>query len=285
MDVKINPINFSCRMRTVQMKPRSRFVSWFYQRCSYKDTFIRTTFNIDKDLKKVQLKERINFGRHADVYSTNFDGYVVRLIYGTKFNAKLLKKVNDPNGLVLAADSKNNIQLMKFVKGEPLYGNRWIGDNPISKKKYFREFKKIINLPDETFAEYIRNIMQIRENGYNIDNINPNNFLLDGEHIGVVDLEAYSNPRPYLSLDDFDPLVNKNRLTRIMQTMTPKELHYFAGEIRKFYDRLINIANSEGYPISIPKTNDNGNAYRTHIINYLYYENWAMINKLTGREK
>lgn len=266
------------------MKPRSRFVSWFYQRCNYKDTFIRTTFNIDKDLKKVQLKERINFGRHADVYSTNFDGYVVRLIYGTKFNAKLLKKVNDPNGLVLAADSKNNIQLMKFVKGEPLYGNHWIGDNPISKKQYFKEFKKIKNLPDRTFAEYIRDIIEIRNNGYDIDDFNPNNFLLDGEHIGIVDLAKDSSIRPHIKLDDFNPFVDKNRLTGIMQTMTKIELHYFAGEIRKFYDRLINIANSEGYPISIPKTNDNGYAYRTHIINYLYYENWAMIKKLINKK-
>ena len=284
MDVKINPINFSCRMRTVQMKPRSRFVSWFYQRCNYKDTFIRTTFNIDKDLKKVQLKEQINGGRHADVYSTNFDGYVVRLIYGTKFDSKLLNKVEDPNGLILAADSENNIQLMKFVKGEPLYGNHWIGDNPISKKKYFKEFKKIKNLPDRTFAEYIRNIMQIRKNGYNIDNVNPNNFLLDGEHIGIVDLEKDFNIRPQLNLNDFDPLVNKNRLVGIISTMTHQELHYFAGEIRKFYDRLINIASDEGYTISVSKTKDNC-AYKMHIINYLYYENWAMINKLTGREK
>lgn len=284
MDIKVNSVNFGCKTSSLQLRRSKCITNWFRSKVLHADTFTRTTFDVNRDLKKVRLKEKINEGRSAEVYSTNYDECVVRLAWGKKFRPKELKAADDPNGLILAEDEDGFVQLMKFVKGEPLYGKSWKILDTVSKKKYLKEFRKIKSLPDKTFAEYMREITKIRRNGYDIDDINPNNFILDGEHIGIVDLKKSEGVVPSLTVEDFNPLVNRFQLMRILKTMSPKEMHLFADEIKDFYDRIIGLALNHGYDLKMRKIDSNDIAYRMYLVNYLYYKDWAKIEELMDRE-
>ena len=183
------------------------------------DTFERKTFDVTKDLNKLELREFINEGRTRKVYKTNFDGIVIGLVHGETLKKGELKAVNDPAGLTIAKNDGDTIRVMKHIKGKPLYGQGWSVYKHVPKNKYMTTFHRITGLPDETFKEYIRNFVRIKENGYDVDTTNPNNFLLDRHHIGIVDLDKAKKPyeRPYkLSVADFDALINRHDIKYIL---------------------------------------------------------------------
>ena len=284
MDIQtITPVNFTCRATLRQLRPKLNIKNWFQKAPIESDSFVHTTFNPDKDLNKIKLGEKLNSGRSAVVYKTNFDGYVIRLLRGANFNQylKKLKIVDDPNGLIIAADSYDIMQLMKYVKGEPLYGEGWgiLGKVPL--EQYREHFNRIQKLPDSTFAEYMREVVRIRKNGYDTDSINPNNFLLDGTHIGIVDLEKSSNIVPELNYNDLDPFVNTYHLRRLLRTMTKEERYQFSNKIRRFCDRMIKIAEKEGLSLEIPDYSNDGFLKESHLVCYLYHQDWDMIRNLT----
>ena len=280
--MNIQPISLNFYVKTDALKPKTQ--TGFRGRTSVPvqtcDVFVKSKTDVLKNIKNIKLKEKINSGNEAEVYKTNFDGYVVRLTRGVKFSSKKLSAVDDPNGLVIASDQYGHIQLMKYIKGEPLYGNGWSVHEAISLNKYKEEFNKIQSLPDETFAEYMREIINIRKNGYDTDPVNPNNFLLNGKHIGIVDLEKSPNIEPELNFNDIDPLVNTYQLRRLLKTMPEKERYKLANNIKTFCDRMITISQKEGYSLSIPNYNKDGFPKDSHLISYLYYQNWNFINKL-----
>lgn len=280
MNIQINPINFSCKTTPTHMKPKSPANAWIHRLFNSKDTFTRTNFDINNDLKKVRLKEKINEGRTSEVYKTNFSGYVVRIIRGMYFEPKVLTPINDPNGLTIAEDEYGFIKLMKYIKGEPLYNKGWIIDHEMPVKQYMNTFEKIINLPNKTFAQYIQNVINIRKNGYDIDEINPNNFLLDGDRIRIVDLEKNPNTKPQILLRDFNPFVNKYHLVLLLRKMTLEDIYAFSEKIKYFYNKIINVAQQEGYNLNIEELCDDSYAKREHLINYLYHKNWDMIKRL-----
>ncbi len=281
MDIKINTVNFSCKTIPTRLKPKSPANAWVRRFFNSNDTFKRTTFDVNKDLKKVRLKEKINEGRTSEVYKTNFIGYVIRIIRGTYFEPKALTPIDDPNGLTIAEDAYGFTKLMKHIKGEPLYGKGWIIDHEIPVKQYMDAFEQILNLPNKTFAQYIQDVINIRKNGYDIDEINPNNFLLDGKRIRIIDLEKKTGTKPQIMLRDFDPFVNKYHLVRLLRKMTLEDIYAFSEKIKYFYNKIINVAQQEGYDLNIEKTCDDGYAKREHLINYLYYKDWDIIKKLT----
>jgi len=242
------------------------------------DTFVRTTFDIKKDLKDIRLKEKINEGRSREVYTTNFDGIVVGLAHGMKFKPKELKECDDPNGLILAKDDSGYVCLMKYIQGEPLYGKDWKVFCIKGKTHYMDNFDMILNLPDETFAEYIRNVIKIRKSGYNIDTINPNNYILKDNHIGIVDLEK-CDINPIITLNDFDPFINNAHLLKVLTQMNNEEIIEFANKIRTFYTRMRKIAAREGYNLSKPSPLP----YERHIDNakaYLYCKQFKKLKNL-----
>lgn len=242
------------------------------------DVFERTTFDLTKDLKKIKLAEKINSGVNADVYKTNFDGYVVRLLRGNEFKPNELKIMDDPNGLIVAANDSDTMRLMKFVKGEPLYGGGWKVLPSISKEDYMKYFNMISNLPDETFAEYIQNIIKIRNNGYNIDIFNPNNYLLHNNHIGIVDLEK-QKVHYKLALEDFNPLIDEVHLLNVLSEMDYDEITEFAKKIRTFYDKIIRIAKEEGQYIGEPMLFP-GTVHMDNAVSYLYYNKLSDLDYL-----
>ena len=84
------------------------------------DMFIRRKTSILENPEKIELKKQINCGRDAKVYKTNFNRYVIRLKHGKAFEPEKLKLLEDPNGLIIAADDNDKMRLMKFVQGSPL---------------------------------------------------------------------------------------------------------------------------------------------------------------------
>ena len=246
------------------------------------DCFVSSTPEILRHLKSIQLKQVINKGKDAVVYHTNFPDYVVRLKNGKDFAPEKLEPIFK-NPLIIAADNEDSMRVMKYVKGKPLYGNNWIDTfrniEKEDKYAYYTQFNQIKNLPDETFAQYIRDVGDIRKSGYDIDSINPNNFLLDGNHINIVDLEKKST-EPTIKTKDFSPFINEASLISIVREMSFPEAMKFADDIKMFYDRLINISHKEGYDISLPEPN---HSKLQGILTYLYYKDETMLKIYTEK--
>ncbi len=215
------------------------------------DTFTKTTFNIAKELNNIECGKYINEGYSAIVYATNYDGYVLRICRNNKFIPRELKLVKDDNGLIIATNQSNTVQLMKYVKGEPLYGKNWNQFASAGKENYIKQFDIIRNLPDESFSEYIRKIINLRKNGYNIDSINPNNILLDGTHLNIVDIHRHSKIAPKIFINDFYPLIDRTHLREIISAMNLSEVCNFADEVKNLYDRIINVAKEEGFELDL----------------------------------
>ena len=246
----ITPINtsFSGKLNIVQRwKDRHSSISKPQQA----DTFVRTT-SIEDEIKSIKPESFINEGHEASVFETNNKNYVLRIVNGKTYNPKDLIPVNDGNGLIVAVNQQNTVQLQKYVKGEPLYERPWnIWESNLTKDEYLETFDKIKNLPDESFTEYIRNILNFRKCGYEIDSVNPNNILLDGNHLNIVDIEKRSMVKPYLFLSDFDALVDRMHVDEMLSQMNKQEINKFAGDIKVLYDRIMNIAKQEGQVIDI----------------------------------
>lgn len=282
MNIQTCAVNFSSRTTALPLRKGRQCSRGLFHRLHLgSDTFTQTSFDVNKDLKKVRLKEKINEGRTSEVYTTNFSEYVVRITRGMAFAPKALTAIDDPNGLTVAEDQYGFTKLMKHIKGEPLYGKGWIIYKARPVKQYMNTFEKILDLPDETFAQYIRDVINIRKKGYDIDEINPNNFLLDGKQIRIVDLEEKPNIEPQILLRDFDPFVDKYHLIRMFQKMNLEDIQAFAEKIKYFYNRIMRIAEQEGHSLSIEEPKDDGFAKKRHLINYLYYRDWDMIKRLT----
>ncbi len=219
-------------------------------------------------------------GREAEVYKVN-GNYILRI-------EKIKEKLKMPQdfkphkdffegknyGQAVAVSKDGTVSINKFVKGKPLYGSNWNINKSITKEQYMKTFNEIKTLPDETFVDYIKDIINIRKKGYNIDSVNPNNFLLDKKKINIIDI-APDKVKPKIMLEDFDSLINKNQLYSLLKSMSKSEIKIFADEIKAFYDRMLKIARKEGYNFQIPSLN---NRELQDITTYLYHKNWNMIN-------
>lgn len=271
----INPTNFFniVPIKSCNTRLNNRYMSYLLSFTS-KDTFERQSFDISQNLKNIELGERINDGLDADVYYTNFDGYVMRVLKGAEFNPGKLEMLDNPDGIILASDKEDTMRLMKFVKGEPLYGKGWDINYPVTKDKYMENFNKIVNLPDKAFSGYMNDIVNIRKSGYEIDNTNPNNFLLDGNHINIVDLEK-REVEPKLVPEDLYPLINYHHLPSVLQDMTNDEIRNFSDNIKVFYDRLVAIADKNNLKLEIPEI-DHNKIQRRDV--YLYHKDWKYLN-------
>lgn len=210
------------------------------------DTFTRTI----PDFKDITKGKFIHQGREAEVYKTNNENYVLRIIKNHIYNPEELKPVNDGNGLIVAANKNNTIQLLRYMKGEPLYGRNWnIVYSELNLSEYLETFNKIKNLPDEAFSEYMQTLENIRKHGYDIDAFNPNNILLDGKKIHIVDIAKKKDTLKGVHITDFYALVDYFHVKNFMSAMSNEEKIKFCNDVEMLYDRIIAIAQKEGYTL------------------------------------
>ncbi len=226
MQIQTSSINFNSKIKPshkLVKKHKDPYISPIVQLRS--DTFVCEELEILNNLDKVTIVKYLNQGREAIVFETNYPGYLIRIEFGNAFNAKKLVPVNSDNGLVIAAYEDNTVQLMRRVKGEPLYGYNWRIVIPVSKDEYMQTFNTIKNLPDESFVKFIRDIVNIREKGHDVDIINPNNILLEGTNLNIVDISSVcAESQSSISVLDFDALVNRWHLDILAKNMTKREI-------------------------------------------------------------
>ena len=254
MDIRIDNTNFSGKWSNWAKWGKWKILNHSEQKSDMPvlpqlkaDTFTRTTTTSPIDFKSIKKDRFLNSGREAHVYKTNKEDYVLRIVNDHKYIPEEMIPVEDGNGLILATNSDNTVQLLKYVKGEPLYSEGWNIFYPhISKDEYVETFNKIKNLPDESFAEFIRSLKNIREKGYDIDSFNPNNILLDGNHLHIVDIDKKPNVRNDIFMTDFVPVIDFFHMREMLSQMSKKEAKNLTDEIKSLFARFANIAKKEG---------------------------------------
>ena len=219
-----------------------------------------------KDILSLKLGKLINIGGSANVYELKgFEElYIVRLEKKSSFDIKKLKLVKNSSKYnpIVAQSKDGKISIQKKICGEPLYDKSWqknlIEEIEPNLELFYGTLNKINDLPDKTFIEYINNIIDIRNNHYNIDAINPNNFLLDlkNQKINFVDLEYSYINNDLIKIEDFFPLLNHFNLIRILSKLSPSEREQLQLFVRNFLDRMIKIAKQKGIILKMPKVSD-----------------------------
>ena len=66
--------------------------------------------------------------------------------------------------------------------------------------------------------------------------------------------------------------------------MPKKEIYQLACIIKSFCDRMTSIAKKEGYSLNIPNYKTDGYPKDSHLISYLYYQNWDIIKNIIKNE-
>lgn len=212
------------------------------------DTFTRTKPSADEFFNSIKKGDLLSRGREAAVYRTNNDKYVLRIESHGEYKPEDMIPVKDRNGLIVAVNSDNTVQLQKYVRGVPLYGKNWdIFYSNVTKDEYLNIFNKLRKLPNESFVEYIRNIINIRKSGYDIDTLNPNNVLFDGVHLNIVDIKKNNMVKSEICMTDFYALIDFFHIKDIKSSMTKEEIGKFTGDLQRFFDRIISVAKKEGY--------------------------------------
>jgi len=141
-------------------------------------TKLPTIEEVNKSLK--DLKE-IGEGGNAIVYNIN-DNFVVRVIKRTS-KVEMTEKINNINpvsvfpgynfGQIVANTDIKSITILKKQNGTP------IEDKTTSVEQYIENIKKASNLPQETFDNFVKDVVYLEENNYMIDPSKSNNFLIE----------------------------------------------------------------------------------------------------------
>ena len=229
------------------------------------------------NLKNIKRSNFINRGHDYNVYNTNYPDFVLRVKRGKIFNVtKNLKRYNDSLGLVYAQNDDESVQLMKKVSGEPLYGNGWTLMKDVDPFLYFKALRKIIRLPDKTFEDYIKKVLYIRKNGYDIDRFNPNNFLLDNETINIVDLSK-THVEPKISIEDFYPFFDEKILGTLLFNLPKESKDELITTLRNFLARIVKICRRNGQNVEIEKVD---HSKLQNFVTYVYYGDKYALDRL-----
>jgi hypothetical protein len=172
-------------------------------------TKLPTIEEVNKSLK--DLKE-IGEGGNAIVYNIN-DNFVVRVIKRTS-KVEMTEKINNINpvsvfpgynfGQIVANTDIKSITILKKQNGTP------IEDKTTSVEQYIENIKKASNLPQETFDNFVKDVVYLEENNYMIDPSKSNNFLIDcdDKKINIVDIAESSSSNSSGFREFFIPLVS-----------------------------------------------------------------------------
>ncbi len=236
----------------------------------------------DENLPDLKLGAEINRGNEAVVYGVkNNPEWVVRVEHENKPDFSILGTSDfDENPNVIASIEDGKCQVLKRLKGEPLYGKNWEISSKISSIRYLQEMEKLKKVPDEAFVKYCRDIVELRKNSMEIDNINPNNILYDKnkKEFNLVDIKKKVGVREKLYIQDFYPFIDSRRLPAIYKRSGDLTRSLIGKNIREFLDRMIKIAGDEGWEIKV----EDINRHRfQNFVTYLYHDDKRILNQYT----
>ena len=204
--------------------------------------------------------EYINGGIDSKVYDVEgYPNLVIRISHCLeKYCPLKLKRANNPITGTIASGYNEGITVMKKLSGSPLYGKRWdLRDTP-DIDEFRRTLTMLSDLSDSAFEKYIDDVAKIRENGYKLDLVNPNNLLIDFEkgEINICDLSKGHNIKNYPNAEDFYPFLDAKRLFQLMENSTAAERQEITRGVQRFFDRIREIGKRKGLDLSVEPEND-----------------------------
>ena len=221
-----------------------------------------------------KLGDVINSGIEAVVYNVkNYKNLVARVDKNTSYNPFKMKQIeNDVLG-VIAGSKDGTMTVMKKFEGEPLYGKGWNIRHKPNQNTFESTIDNLNKLPDSTFSKLIDDIINIRKHGFDIDNVNPNNFLLDmkSKKINIVDISESKTGVKGIELDDIiEPLLDYTRIMNLEKISEATK-----SKIKSFIDRIISIGESKNLCFSMEKLDHS--KIQSGLV-YLYHNDKKMID-------
>lgn len=234
---------------------------------------------------KFELGELINSGVEANVYCVkDFDDKVARIKKGFVYSPKKLVNSNlDKDTFFSSLDE--GIKIQRKIQGEPLYGPFWSFDKILSPDKYLKNLNSMLKLPDEIYLKYIKDVIELRKNGFDIDKINPNNFLLDRKNkkINIVDTHM-KKCEAKISMEDFYPFMDEYRIARTLRVASLIKKRIIMFKLRRFVDKIEKLGKKYGYDIQIERDYKGKQMLFDDIV-YIYNNDKNMIKLIANKIK
>mgnify|MGYP006916039901 CR=1 FL=1 len=225
---------------------------------------------------KFELGSEVNSGIEAVVY--NVKGYkdlVARVKKGTTFDYLKLRRFEDEAKHTVAKSPDGKITIMRKIEGEPLYGKGWNIRQKPKTEDFERTLDKLEQMPDSTYSQLIDDVIDLRKKGYDIDKINPNNFLLDTkkQKINIVDISKNSQGHNGVELDDIiEPLLDDRRIM-YLDRLDEKVI----SKVKSFIDRIISVGRAKNLGFTMERLDHS--KLQTNLV-YLYHNDQLMINSI-----
>ncbi|MBR1460953.1 hypothetical protein IJ596_04905 [bacterium] len=231
--------------------------------------------------------EYVNGGISSRVYDVEgYPNLVIRISHCLeKYCPLKLKRANNPITGTIASGYNEEITVMKKLSGSPLYGKRWDSRDTPDIDEFRRTLTMLSDLPDSAFEKYIDDVAKIRENGYKLDLVNPNNLLIDFEkgEINICDLSKGHNFKNYPNAGDFYPFLDAERLFQLMENSTVAERQEITRGVQSFFDRIKEIGKRKGLDLRVEAEDENKlQDFIVHVYNGAVKENqFKLKDKIT----
>jgi hypothetical protein len=235
------------------------------------------------DFTQIKLGKRINSGREANVFEIlGTNDYVLRIKKDLDFSPKLLKgliptdKIDD---ITVASNADESIKVLKRIMGEPLYGKDWNIHKDPNISNYFACLTRLELASDKVFVNYLKDVIELRKKGLDIDDINPNNYLYDvaNQKINIIDVSKKTSKKNALTLDDLSPLVDGHKIGHVYSQLDNQWKQKFIKRLQTFIDRIVSSAKKEGIEVEIEAI-DKTKLQST--LTYLYHNDKQMLKLL-----
>lgn len=225
----------------------------------------------------LKLGKKINSGVESSVY--NLKGFKDLVVKTNNFIPELLEwDINPFTHSVLSTKDKHTV-IMKKVKGKPLFNLNWTMSATPSIFSYKKQLMQLLKISDSAYENYIDDLLNLRENSYNMDTINPNNILYDKKNkkFNLVDIKKDEKVIKSISLQDFYPFWDEIRLYNIYDKANYIEKIQIANLVKKLMVKILKIVNNKGFDIKVESLDK----YHTQKAStYFYHGERKKIDKL-----
>ena len=240
---------------------------------------------LSKDVYEIQppnfvdviLGKRLNGGRDAEVFDIkNHPEWVLRWEYNATFDPRHLRAVEENPLGVIASNSDGSVKILKKVHGKPLFENDWDIFRDPPPEESLIQLREIEQIPDEAFARFYDDILELRKNGYQVDTTNPNNILYDkkAKKFNIVDINKNEYVIPRVAISDFYPFLDGARAQSFYRNLDDVSREDFAQTVRQFFDRITKITHAKGDKLKIEEVDHNK---LQNFLVYLYHNDEEML--------